>query len=59
MPFQFEIKKNKDIEVIHLMDTALGVTIEILSKGALLNKWYWNQLSYLWINTCSNQAFKK
>ena len=43
MPFQFEIKKNKDIEVIHLMDTALGVTIEILSKGALLNKWYWNQ----------------
>lgn len=39
MPFQFDTKKINDIQVIQLMDTSLGVTIEILSRGALLNKW--------------------
>ena len=43
MPFQFETKKINDVEVIQLMDTTLGVSIDILSRGALLNSWCLNQ----------------
>ena len=39
MPFQVVTKKINEIEVIQLKDTDLGVSIEILSRGALLNSW--------------------
>ncbi len=39
MPFQVVTNKIKDIEEIHLMDTSLNITIQILSKGGLLNSW--------------------
>jgi aldose 1-epimerase len=44
MPFQFAIKKVQNFDVIQLMDTELNVFVEIVSKGALLNSWQWNQL---------------
>lgn len=39
MPFQIETYKINDNEVIQIMDTNLGVSIEILTRGALLNSW--------------------
>lgn len=39
MPFEVNIKTIHNIEVIQLLDPVLGVSIDILSKGALLNHW--------------------
>jgi len=43
MPFQVTTNKINDVEVIQLMDNSLGISIEILSRGALLNSWCLNQ----------------
>ena len=42
---QFQIKQStiNDVALIQLLDIELGVTIDILTKGALLNSWLLRQ----------------
>jgi len=43
MPFQIEVYPVDSFQMIQIRDTDLNVTIEIATKGALLNKWEMKQ----------------
>lgn len=56
MPFQIKQNTINHVTLIQLVDVAMGATIEILTKGALLNSWHLRQGEELHQFVMGNQA---
>lgn len=56
MPFQIKQNTINQVTLIQLVDVAMGATIEILTKGALLNSWHLRQGEELHQFVMGNQA---
>ena len=56
MPFQIKQNTINHVTVIQLVDVELGATIEILTKGALLNSWHLRQGEELHQFVMGNEA---